>query len=619
LVSTGPTLGWTEDIQDGPVFRPTEAEFRDPFAYLEKIRAEAASYGICKIIPPVRPAVSAGLVLKEKDFKFTTNVQYLGVHKPDRKIAKSSKKNVFYRSGKVYNLNTFQKMANQEMSKKFGCAGNLPRKVVEKEYWREVLKEDSRRVEYGSDLDASGFAPSTDCPMARSKWNLKEFAKASSSSLSHIGERIPGVTDPMLYCGMMFSQFAWHVEDCFLNSINYHHQGSPKLWYGVPSSDALKFDQVTYKHVFNKEGAKKGGLDLTGATGKDPKDLQRREDEAAMHFIKKTTMFPPSILLENGVKVCRILQQPGEFVVTFPQAYHGGFSTGFNVGEAVNFASTDWFNFGVSAEKRYQRLRLAPVVSLEELTSAELDRRRAAAKREAAAPAEGSAAAAAAAAAVPDPLVAVWRHKVQELLEAVNFLKPAIVVGTYQGAMSPTNCEVCSKLCYLSVFVGRKFGPGCLDCAMGAARAKGARGKLQGTLYINPKLKENTEFLNAVRPSSGGAESDSFSKILSLIDSHLITRDVTDIDVPKKARSRRPSHCLPRPRQAFSSAPPQHVDPLQGPLAQVCPQTPPAEASSDSLTCDLVDPLVEHMVAEPLEPQTLDEVLGSSITITNPL
>lgn len=45
-----------------------------------------------------------------------------------------------------------------------------------------------------------------------------------------------------------------------------------------------------------------------------------------------------SMPLVSQVPVYRLLQEPGQFVVTFPKSYHGGFSYGFNCGEAVNFA-----------------------------------------------------------------------------------------------------------------------------------------------------------------------------------------------------------------------------------------------------------------------------------------
>jgi len=37
---------------EAPVFQPSEEEFRDPFAYLGKIRPVAEACGICKIRPP---------------------------------------------------------------------------------------------------------------------------------------------------------------------------------------------------------------------------------------------------------------------------------------------------------------------------------------------------------------------------------------------------------------------------------------------------------------------------------------------------------------------------------------------------------------------------------------
>jgi histone demethylase JARID1 len=39
-------------VPQSPVFRPTPAEFADPFAYIKSITPEGAAAGIAKIIPP---------------------------------------------------------------------------------------------------------------------------------------------------------------------------------------------------------------------------------------------------------------------------------------------------------------------------------------------------------------------------------------------------------------------------------------------------------------------------------------------------------------------------------------------------------------------------------------
>ena len=55
----------------------------------------------------------------------------------------------------------------------------------------------------------------------------------------------------MMYIGMLFSTFAWHVEDLYLYSINFHHFGAPKTWYGVPDTDADGFEEVVMNQVTN--------------------------------------------------------------------------------------------------------------------------------------------------------------------------------------------------------------------------------------------------------------------------------------------------------------------------------------------------------------------------------
>lgn len=52
------------------------------------------------------------------------------------------------------------------------------------------------------------------------------------------------------------------------------------------------------------------------------------EDGAFDVLLGKTTLFPPNVLLEHDVPVYKAVQKPGEYVITFPRAYHAGFSHG---------------------------------------------------------------------------------------------------------------------------------------------------------------------------------------------------------------------------------------------------------------------------------------------------
>lgn len=67
----------------------------------------------------------------------------------------------------------------------------------------------------------------------------------------------------------------------------------------------------------------------------------------------QVTQLSPSILKDEGVPVYRVVQQAGEFVLTFPRAYHAGFNCGFNCAEAVNVAPVDWLGHGQNAVELY--------------------------------------------------------------------------------------------------------------------------------------------------------------------------------------------------------------------------------------------------------------------------
>ncbi len=244
---------------------------------------------------------------------------------------------------------------NHYKDKEMGVVNNTPAlSELEKDYWRVVeTQAEELYVEYGNDLDVeeywSGFPRSTNFEMQREmiehqtnvdfsdpeyystcKWNLNALPFCPGSVLRIYRTHIKGVTTPWLYMGMLFSTFAWHNEDNFMYSINYLHRGAPKQWYGIPGSKDKKFEDVGKKHLH----------DLLNV---DPS-----------LWFNITTMLSPDVLRRSKVPVTQLIQEPGDFVVTYPKSYHAGFSYGFNMGEAVNFALPEWIRFGKESNEKYR-------------------------------------------------------------------------------------------------------------------------------------------------------------------------------------------------------------------------------------------------------------------------
>ena len=222
---------------------------------------------------------------------------------------------------------------------------------IEREFWRLVESiTETVEVEYGADVHStthgSGFPTIERNPRdayATDAWNLNILPYHPESLFRHIKSDISGMTVPWLYVGMVFSTFCWHNEDHYTYSANYQHFGATKTWYGIPAEDAEKFEQAMRNAV--------------------PELFETQPDL----LFQLVTLLTPDQLKKAGVRVFALDQRAGEFVITFPQAYHAGFNHGFNFNEAVNFAPHDWEPFGQLGVQRLQDYRRQPCFSHDEL------------------------------------------------------------------------------------------------------------------------------------------------------------------------------------------------------------------------------------------------------------
>eukprot|EP00775_Hariotina_reticulata_P005737 gene5737-5977_t len=305
---------WIHEIADAPVYFPSPEEFEDPIAYIRKIQPEAVKYGVCRIVPPCLPATSAAKVLVNASggggkFGFTARLQPL-----------ASLPWTSFGSGRFYQVEKYVVVVHEGVQGMW-AAGTA-------EYWRykaaAAAKNDSDAtpltavttsstsssgngasvgagaagpskdgdwVLYANDVEGSAFSDHPGDPLGSSSWNLKVLPKLSGSLLRHLSGEIPGVTAPMLYIGMLFATFAWHVEDHYLYSINYHHLGAPKTWYGVPASDADGFEQAVLEEVYHEAAAR------SRAAGAPEAAVLAQALDA---LIDKTTIVTPEVLMKKG-------------------------------------------------------------------------------------------------------------------------------------------------------------------------------------------------------------------------------------------------------------------------------------------------------------------------------
>nr|CAD1835978.1 unnamed protein product [Ananas comosus var. bracteatus] len=421
---------WLRSLPRAPEYRPTETEFADPIAFISRIEREAAAFGICKVIPPL-PKPSKRFVLanlnrslsKSPDLSssaaaaapaggavpgaaaaaaapgggadpapapapasaavFTTRHQELGTRRARTPVPFHKQ---VWQSGELYSVEQFEAKSKAFARAQLGGFKEVTPLLVESLFWKAAA-EKPIYVEYANDVPGSGFAAPEEpfkyytyrrrrrkrefhqekiqepmCPLpvgsdvestgsagwklSNSPWNLQVIARSPGSLTRFMPDEVPGVTSPMVYIAMLFSWFAWHVEDHELHSLNFLHMGAPKTWYAIPGDHAAALEEIVRVQGYGGNVDRLAALAMLGG---------------------KTTLLSPEVLVASGIPCCRLVQNPGEFVVTFPRAYHIGFSHGFNCGEAANFATPQWLKFAKDAAVRRAAMNYLPMLSHQQL------------------------------------------------------------------------------------------------------------------------------------------------------------------------------------------------------------------------------------------------------------
>jgi len=290
-----------------PVFRPTMDDFKNFSAYIDKIDRKIGDAGLCKVIPP------EGWYTPPTEAEFERMWEEKQLLIPPIKQCVSGLRGIYQlglMDSKKMTVEDFRALAHKNEPDE-----ETSYEERERLFWRSMGPMTPPPL-YGADMNGSLFRDEA------SGWNLAEL----DNMIKLLPSNLPGVTTAMLYFGMWRAMFAFHTEDMNLYSINYLHAGRPKSWYSIPPASQKRFESL--------------------AQSLDPQGFH----DCSEFMRHKTSIFSPKVLRESGIPFHTLVQEPGEFVITFPASYHAGFNHGFNVAEATNFTTERWLSKGREAK-----------------------------------------------------------------------------------------------------------------------------------------------------------------------------------------------------------------------------------------------------------------------------
>jgi jumonji domain-containing protein 2 len=297
-----------EVFETVPTFRPTLEEMQDFDGYLLKLKELGAhESGLTKLIPPEnwdwKPSIE-----KARDMRVRNPISQCVT-------GRSGVYSVCNLVKKDLPLRAYEQIAmkRSDAPKDFSSQENLFE--VERKFWKSLTTTAAPPL-YGSDVEGTLFADS----------NVPFNVNKLDCLLKKCGVKLPGITNPMMYVGMWRSFFPFHTEDVNMFSVNVMHIGAPKFWYGIPPAETKRVEIL--------------------AKGTWP-------DEHCPELMRhKTKLFSPWRLKQAGISFVRGVQREGEIMITWPSSFHGGFNSGFNIAEAVNFVPQSLFQHFISFAKQ---------------------------------------------------------------------------------------------------------------------------------------------------------------------------------------------------------------------------------------------------------------------------
>ncbi|CCF56139.1 hypothetical protein KAFR_0A07050 [Kazachstania africana CBS 2517] len=280
----------------------------------------------------------------------------------------------------------FQKVKEEypdKFSDLLASESNLSLENFEDLYW-QLLSNQDNDLEIDSGLAVSSRIHGDDLALPPyhglnghnmlNKWRLKDLPLNENSLAKFMDIDLGGHTISRYDIGMLFSILGWSVNDNFVPSINFNHLGSSKVWYIVSEPDMEKFENLLdkncqqnpeihneiYEEAFErseffkcyKENSFYGDASIS-----DNVELK------SSHSLNNLQLHP-DMILSNGIKLRKVIQEAGSFIFKFPKCYTSSISSGFHVSETAHFMPKSWSQYAIDGTNWLAQNRILPSIDL---------------------------------------------------------------------------------------------------------------------------------------------------------------------------------------------------------------------------------------------------------------